>query len=265
MESCGWNGTLWLSNSPAEPSLLATIYRVPSGCCVRTRLSASALPRGQSTSASPPVTTTAPPGTTYFFTLVRKYSHVDAKLASTHLSWFWSWIHLVSPTGLQQMARWAHVLGEGMGWGCLMLGDCEGWSFTTLPISHILIFQPQSQDHSHLCHYCWWQCHSFRCPGTNPFSPWLAFRYLENYYAPSLWLLFARPKSPGLQPFPWSPGFGALHWWIFSGKTQTDRCPSPSLALETRHSIPAVIYRPVEQNYYLLLFFGFKKAGLKSK
>lgn len=81
----------------------------------------------------------------------------------------------------------------------------------------------------------------------------------DNYYAPSLHLLFSRPKSPRVQPFPWGPGVGALHWWIFSGMTQIGQCPSEGLALETRPRTPAELAIT-----YLLLLCGFKKAGLKS-
>lgn len=70
----------------------------------------------------PTVTATAPPSvTTDFFTLIRKHFQHEAKLASTHLSWFWSCSHLVSPIGSQQMENWAHVLGEAMGMSIRML------------------------------------------------------------------------------------------------------------------------------------------------
>lgn len=70
----------------------------------------------------PTVTATAPPSvTTDFFTLIRKHFQNEAKVASTHLSWFWSCSHLVSPIGSQQMTNWAHVLGEAMGMSIRML------------------------------------------------------------------------------------------------------------------------------------------------
>lgn len=64
------------------------------------------------------------PVTTHFFTLVREHFQVEAKLAYTHLSRFWSWTHLASPTESQQMVHWAHVLGRI--WGCLIGVDKKG-------------------------------------------------------------------------------------------------------------------------------------------
>lgn len=124
-------------------ALLATTYRVASGCHVQvTRLSASALPSGQSasTSASPPVTT-------HFFTLVREHFQVEAKLASTHLSQFQPWTHSASPSGSQQIVHGAHVLGEEMRMRMRMRdeGRRGGVKLYTPLTSHILILRPPPQ------------------------------------------------------------------------------------------------------------------------
>lgn len=210
----------------------------------------------------------SPPVTTHFSTLVREHFQVEAKLASTHLFRFWPWTHLASPIGSQQMAHWAHVLGEDEDawWGETGRGEAlplhslyTFWYSNLPPAPRITATWATIDDNVTLLGVL-----GLTNLVPNPFFPWLAFTYSDNYYAPSLWLLFSRPKSPGLQPFPSSPQFGALHRWIFSHMTQIDICPSQSLALETRHRTPAVIYRASRANYYLLLFFGFKKAGLKS-
>lgn len=145
--------------------------------------------------------------------------------------------------------------------GCLMGGgDGEEWSFTTLVTSHILTVQPPFEDHGHLGHYCWWQCHPFRGPGTKPIPnlsfPWLVFRYSET--TTMLHLFISCVLDQKAQVF--SHFHGVLEWEPFpgasSGMTQIGHWPSQGLALEARHRAPAVINRTCRTSTCFFFFFN---------
>lgn len=122
--------------------------------------------------------------TTRFFTLIGKHFQDEAKLASVHLSRFWSWSHLVSPVGSQPMANWAQVLGEAMGLRIRMLDGDGGMgrskafphSDSPTPTPRITTICATIVDYIVTL--------SPVCPGTelvpHPSFPWLAFRYSET-------------------------------------------------------------------------------------
>lgn len=130
-----------------SPAISASTFPLTSMCQVPfgyqvwdIQLSASALPRSPSASASasPHRDSNFPTSvTTHFFSLIRKYFQDEAKLASTNLSQFWFGIHLVSPIGSQQMANWAHVLGQAMGMGIRMLDGGRRGGVKLYHSSHI--------------------------------------------------------------------------------------------------------------------------------
>lgn len=152
IESCGWDGTLWLCDTapPWLASLLCWPPRIECllGAVFRTHsfllqlYPAASQPQPQPQPHPQQQQLPLPSVTTHFFTLVREHFRVEAKLASTHLFRFRTWTHLASPIGSQWMAHRAHGLGEDMRMRMRDGGSLGGVRLYTPLTSRILIFQP---------------------------------------------------------------------------------------------------------------------------